>query len=326
MRKKITILIPTYSKDAGILEKALNSVLWADEILIADSSKTEQGKAQIKKIAQKFHASYIYREYKYSADFKNWAIPQAKYEWILLLDSDEVVTEKLAAKIKNLLGSREIEKYDGFGIARKHFFFGKFLKHGGRYPLYNVRFFRRSFRYEDRDVHAHIVLKKERMGLILPQAGDILHYSDCDFSDFFERFDRYSTYQANYMQKIANKGLNVNWKEFLVNFIYFKAVIKDVWFFIPGTSFFRFFWMYFIKFGFLDGREGFIIATLYAMQDYVSKTKFYFLQEKKRCAFRNRFQLCAISLISKVLKQKDYFMDSYNRNLNFNGGLKNFNK
>lgn len=317
MKSKLTVLIPTYSKDIDILRRALNSVLWADEILIADSSKTEAGKKRMKEIANEFRANYIFREYRYSADFKNWAIPQAKNEWILLLDSDEVVTKKLTKKIKQILNSKEIVNYDGFGIARKHFFFGKFLKHGGRYPLYNVRLFRKNFYYEDRDVHAHIVLKKERMGTILPKDGDILHYSDCDFSDFFERFDRYSTYQANYMKKIASRGLRVDCKEFFINFIYFKSVIKDIWFFVPGSSLMRFFWMYFFRLGFLDGKGGLMIATLYSLQDYVSKTKYFYLKGSKRNVLRNKLQSWAISLISKSLVQKEYFVESYNRNLSF---------
>lgn len=317
MKKKLTVLIPTYSKDIDFLRQALKSVLWADEILIADSSENEVGRRQVRELADEFQASYISREYNYSADFKNWAIPQARNEWVLLLDSDEVVTKKLTRKIKQMLNSEEVDNYDGFGIARKHFFFGRFLKYGGRYPLYNIRLFRKSFRYEDRDVHAHIVLKKERMGKISPKDGDILHYSDCDFSDFFERFDRYSTYQANYMKKIASKGLQVDRKEFFVNSIYFKSVIKDIWFFIPGSSFLRFFWMYFVRLGFLDGREGLMIATLYSLQDYVSKTKYFYLKGSKRNVLRNKLQSWAISLISQALIQKEYFVESYSRNLNF---------
>ena len=197
-RNNLTVIIPTKKEDLDVLESAISSVLWVDEILIIDSSFSEE----ISKMAKKYNAHYLSHEYVYSAKQKNWAIPQAKNEWVLLLDSDELVTDKLKKEIIRLLNSREIDNYDGFGIARKHFFFGKFLRWGGRYPLYNVRLFKKSCCYEDRDVHAHIILDKKRVKNIQPKKGDILHFSDRTFPQFFERFDRYSTYQANYLKKV----------------------------------------------------------------------------------------------------------------------------
>ncbi|MFO7807075.1 MAG: glycosyltransferase family 2 protein, partial [Candidatus Moraniibacteriota bacterium] len=248
-KKKLSVIIPTMEKDADLLEGAIGSVDWADEVLVVDSSFS----SKIKKIADWWNVRYLAHEYVYSAKQKNWAIPQVENEWILLLDSDEVVTNELKETIQEMLSSKEIEDFDGYGIARKHFFFGKFLRWGGRYPLYNVRLFKRSCRYEDRDVHAHIILEKERVKNIDPQNGDILHFSDRDFEQFFERFNRYSDYQAQYMMKIARNGVRVNWISFFTNFYYFKAVIKDIWFFIPFTPFLRFLWMYVFRLGFLDG-------------------------------------------------------------------------
>lgn len=301
-RRKISVIIPTRRKDIEIARGALTSVVWADEIIVADSSVTKHDRNKVEKVAKEFNAKFIHRNYRYSANFKNWAIPQVKHKWVLLVDSDEIVTEKLQKAILNLLSTGEIEQYDGFGIARKHFFFGNFLRFGGRYPLYNVRLFRRKCRYEDRDVHAHIVLKKEKMGIIKPKQGDMLHFSDRNFTQFFERFDRYTTYQANYMKKTADKGLIVNPKEFVTNFIYFKSVIKDVWFFVPTTAMLRFLWMYVIRLGFLDGRYGLTIAMLYGFQDYVSKTKYYHLEQKQktvRVRLQNVFVRNFISIAPK---------------------------
>ncbi len=320
--RKITALLPTRSRDFVLLKKAVASVNWADEILIADSSKNQVGADKIKNFAQKIGAKYIYREYKYSADFKNWAIPQAKYDWILLLDSDEVVTEKLKLHIQRLLKSRQLKNYDGFGIARKHFFFGKFLKHGGRYPLYNVRLFRKKCRYEDRNVHAHIIIDKKRLLNINPRYGDILHYSDRDFDQFFERFNRYSDYQAQYILKMSQKKLSIDWWQFFTNFLYFKATVKDVWFFIPGHSLWRFVWMYILKFGFLDGRAGLNIAVLYAFQDFVSKTKYYHLVGK-RARLRTNYQNILIYLIATLFNNRSQFIEEYQNLFFLNKGKVN---
>lgn len=315
-QEKLSVIIPTKEDDLDILEGAINSVKWADEILIVDSSFS----AKIRKLAKEYRANYLEHEYVYSAKQKNWAIPQAKNNWILLLDSDEIVTEKLKRTIRKILSSEKAEKFKGFGIARKHFFFGKFLRWGGRYPLYNIRLFKRSCRYEDRDVHAHIILDKKEIAKIHPKQGDILHFSDRNFTQFFERFDRYSTYQANYIKKIANSNIKIDWLKFFTNFYYFKAIIKDIWFFVPMTSFLRFFYMYVIKLGFLDGREGLLIATLYGFQDYVSKTKYQILNRREagsRIKFQDNF-IRRIAGFSGIHPQGEIFVRNYQEKIILN--------
>ncbi len=271
--RKITVIIPTYNVE-DLIAGAIESVLWADEIFVVDSFSTDK----TVEIAKKYGARVVQHKYIYSAKQKNWAIPQAKNEWILLLDSDEIVTDELKNTINNLLASDEIDNYDGFEIARKHFFLGKFLRWGGRYPLYNIRLFRRSCRYEDRNVHAHIILAKSKMKKI---KGDILHYSDRSLDQFFEKFNRYSTWHANYMLRIYENGMTkIKWATFFTNPFYAKAIIKDLWTFIPFTPFIRFVYMYIVRFGFLDGRYGFMIAFFYAFEDYVAKTKYLEMRKK----------------------------------------------
>lgn len=273
MEQKVTVIIPAYNVER-LIAQAIESVLWADEIFVVDSFSTDNTRA----IARSYGARVVTHEYIYSAKQKNWAIPQAKNDWILLLDSDEVVTEKLRDNIKALLARDDIARYDGFGIARRHFFLGKFLRWGGRYPLYNIRLFRKTCRYEDRNVHAHIILEKKRMKNI---AGDILHYSDRSLEQFFEKFNRYSTWQAQYMLQIYENGMKkIAWKRFATNPYYAKAIVKDLWTFIPFTPLIRFVYMYIVRLGFLDGRYGLMIAFFYAFEDYVAKTKYLEMREK----------------------------------------------
>ncbi len=307
-REKLSVIIPTYNVE-DLIAQAIRSVQWADEIFVVDSFSTDK----TVEIAKKMGARVVQHEYIYSAKQKNWAIPQAKYDWILLLDSDEVVTPELRKTFEKLLNNpKELQKYDGFGIARKHYFFGKFLRWGGRYPLYNIRLFRKTCRYEDRDVHAHIVLPKERIKNI---PGDILHYSDRTLEQFFEKFNRYSTYQANYMLKVHQQGLKgFNWKESL-NPFYIKAYLKDIWQFLPFTPTLRFLYMYIFRLGFLDGRYGFMIALLYAFQDYVSRTKYLELTGKKPTLrlLIQRKMLARVHRIKSI--EKNGLKRKYNSNL-----------
>ena len=103
--KQITAIIPTFNEEDNIA-KAISSVDFVDEILVVDSFS----KDKTTEIAASMGAKIIQREYEYSASQKNWAIPQAKYEWILLLDADEIISDQLKKrnskpskiKIKNL--------------------------------------------------------------------------------------------------------------------------------------------------------------------------------------------------------------------------------
>lgn len=289
-KRNITILIPTYNV-GGIIERCIKSALWADEVFVVDSFSTDN----TVDIAKGMGARVVQHEYIYSAKQKNWAIPQANNEWVMVLDSDEVITDELRKEIESLLETGEIEKYDGFAIPRPHYFLGKWLRWGGRYPLYNIRLFRRECRYEDRDVHAHIILPNNKVKEL---KGDMLHYSDPDLSHFFSKFNRYTTYQANYMMKFAQgeKRIEFDFKKVFSYFSYMKSFIKDLWYFLPGASVMRFIYMYFLRLGFLDGKHGFLIALLYGFQDYVCKTKFLELM-KKNPKFRHSAQRIFISLI-----------------------------
>ncbi len=313
-RKKITVIIPTYNVEE-LIAQAIESVLWADEIMVVDSFSTDRTVA----IAREYGARILQHEYVYSAKQKNWAIPQAQNEWILLLDSDEVVTRELQKNILNLLSGTEINQYDGFAIARKHYFLGKFLRWGGRYPLYNIRLFRRTCRYEDRNVHAHIILPKEKMKNI---KGDILHYSDRSLDQFFAKFNRYSTWQANYMLRVYKNGMTkINWTNFFTNPFYAKAIIKDLWTFIPFTPFIRFVYMYFLRLGFLDGRYGFMIAFFYAFEDYVAKTKYLEMREKSP-----RLRLALQRYVARgCANLKGIAGNDFSKNINEDFSLKNTN-
>jgi len=276
-RKKITVLVPTYNVEKTIA-RCLKSAAWADEILVVDGSIDGPSADRTLAVARSLGARVLKHKYVYSAYQKNWAIPRARYDWILLLDSDEVVTAALREEILKLLKSEDLKNYDGFAVPRRHYFLGRWLRYGGRYPLYNIRLFRKTCRYEDRDVHAHIILPKDRVKKL---TGDILHYSDPTLTHFFEKFNRYTSYQANYMLKWKNGEKKIEWRKLFTYYIYAKSLVKDVWYFLPLAPVSRFFYMYVLRLGFLDGRHGFLIAMLYAFQDYVAKTKYLEMSGKK---------------------------------------------
>ena len=264
--EKLTALIPIYNEE-GLIKDCLESIKWADEILIIDSGSTDK----TIEICKKYTARILTRKYNYYADQVNWGIDKVKYNWVLLLDADERVMPELQKEIQNLLKRpQEMNNYKGYKVARRHYFLGKWLRCGGRYPLYNIRLFKKSYRFEDRMVHPHIIFKKLDTGRL---KNDIIHLSDPSLERYFEKFNKYTTYEAQEMYKNLSHKKKIDWCNFFTNSLIFKSVIKRFWIRLPGSSFLRFFYMYFLRLGFLDGREGFIVARLYAFSDYVSKIK-----------------------------------------------------
>jgi glycosyltransferase involved in cell wall biosynthesis len=270
--EKLTVLIPVYNEEK-LIKNCLESVKWADEILIIDSGSTDK----TLDIVRNYTNNILKRSYTYSAEVKNWAIPKATFKWIFAIDADERATPELQKEIKNLLKNpREINKYKGYLIARRHYFLGRWLRYGGRYPLYNIRLFQKSCRFEDRKVHAYIILDKKEVGCL---QNDIIHFSDRSMKQYLEKFNRYTTYEAEEIYKNIYNKKKIYWYGFFTNSLVFKSVIKRFWIRLPGSPFLRFFYMYILKLGFLDGREGFMIARFYAFSDYVSKIK---LKQLKR--------------------------------------------
>ncbi len=296
-QNKITVLVPAFNVEKTI-KRCLKSAAWADEILVVDGSATGSSTDKTAAIARSMGAQVIKHKYAYSAAQKNWAIPRAKHDWVFLLDSDEVITAELREEIIKLLKSPALNNYDGYAIARRHYFLGKWLRWGGRYPLYNIRLFRKTCRYEDRDVHAHIILPKDKVKKL---KHDMIHYSDPTLNHFFSKFNRYTAYQANYMMKWKRGEKKIEWKKLFTHYIYGKSLVKDIWYFLPLAPISRFVYMYFLRLGFLDGYYGFLIAMLYSFQDYVSKTKY--LELKGR---RPGFRFMAQKLFIKKIVPEGY--------------------
>jgi glycosyltransferase involved in cell wall biosynthesis len=151
-RPPITALIPT-GNSADVIRDCIESVRWADEILVCDSFSTD-GTLEI---CREYGCRIIQHPYINSATQKNWAIPQATHPWILLIDTDERVTPALRDEIERTL--RDPGDRRGFRIPRFNLAWGQPLRHGGYAPDYQLRLFGRDHaRYQERQVHAHMVV------------------------------------------------------------------------------------------------------------------------------------------------------------------------
>jgi glycosyltransferase involved in cell wall biosynthesis len=231
---KLSVLLPTFNEESRIID-CLESVKWADEILVVDSFSTDQ----TLDIVKRYGARIIQHEYLNSAKQKNWAIPQCSHEWVLQIDADERLEPILQDEIQSLLEqpSPEIE---GYIINFKHHVLGQWVRHAGLYPEYHLRLFRRDLgRFQDREVDAHVIVPGKTMNL----SGHILHLGVESISQRLHPMDRYTRYEADERQK---QGRRYTW---------FNILMRPVA---------AFFYSYFYKLGFLDGVRGLILSVLKA--------------------------------------------------------------
>lgn len=235
MKQPLSVIITTFNEEENV-GRALASVAWADDILVVDSFSTDETVA----IAESCGARVLQRAYEGPTDQKNWAIPQAQHEWILLLDADEEVTEALHTEVEQWL-MKDTIPFDAAWIGRNNFFFGQPIRYSGWQNDRVVRFFHRDkARYEEVQVHEEIdttelevVQLKERLN----------HYTYRDLDHFLDKMRRYATWSA---QDHAARTPKVT---------LFHLWIKPV---------FRFFKHYIAKQGFRDGQAGFIVSVIMA--------------------------------------------------------------
>jgi len=245
----LSIIIPTYN-EAENLRILLPLLHWADEILIVDSFSTD---ATID-VAKSFGAKVLQRQYDGPAYQKNWAIPQAKNEWILLFDADERPTPELLQEIAAVLGVPNVA-FVAYWIHRKNFFMGKEIRFSGWQNDAVIRLFKRDFcRYTETQVHEEIVAD----GKVDRLKNSMLHYTYRSMSHFLAKIERYAAWSA---QDYATKTGKITW---------FHLYIKPA---------FRFFKHYLLKQGFRDGKEGLIISKVMAWSVFL---RYVMLMEVRR--------------------------------------------
>lgn len=238
----LSVTIITLNEERN-LRPCLESVRFADEIIVVDSGSRDLTQS----IAKEFKAQVFQEPWKGFAGQKNSAQDRAKGPWILNIDADERVTEDLRLEIQRVLQSDPPEK--GFRVARKNFFCGQWIRHGGWYPNYQTRFYRKDAgRFAAREVHEQV----EVNGPVGTLNSPLEHYTYHSISDYFKRMDRYSDLSA---RQYLKEGRRIGW----------PAIVARSWF--------TFFQMWILKRGCLDGVNGLLLAVLYSQYTFIKYAK-----------------------------------------------------
>jgi glycosyltransferase involved in cell wall biosynthesis len=236
MALPLSIVITTFN-EADHIERALRSVSWADEWVVVDSFSTDDTVAK----ARALGATVLQRAYQGPADQKNWAIPQVKYEWVLLLDADEEVSPALAQEIQELLALPDGPPQEAYWIPRRNYFMGQEVRYSGWQGDKVVRFFQRDrARYNEQQVHEEIITDGLRVGRL---GGYLDHYTFRSLDHFLDKTRRYARWSA---QDHAARTPRIT---------YFHLWLKPL---------FRFFKHFVLQQGFRDGKVGFVISVVMA--------------------------------------------------------------
>jgi glycosyltransferase involved in cell wall biosynthesis len=191
---KISATIITFN-EAENIRAACESVAWADEIVVVDSRSTDD----TREIAEACGARVIKRDWPGFARQKQFAALEATHDWVFSLDADERVSDELRESVFDLRERMEDELADGYRIARRSFYMGRWIRGGGWYPDYQLRLYKRT-RGHWEGAHIHESVRMRTGARVEQLAGELLHYSVRDAAHHHRMIgERYAPLAARQM-------------------------------------------------------------------------------------------------------------------------------
>jgi glycosyltransferase involved in cell wall biosynthesis len=247
MKEKLTVIIPCKNERKNIAACIASARQVADEVIVADSGSTDGTLEIVRRLGG---CRVIEREYVNSGNFKNWAIPQAAYPWVLIVDADERVSEPLAEEINELLTLGP--PHDGFHVYRTNYFLGHRIRHTGWGRDKVLRFFRRTLgRYDGESDHAEVVIATRNVGHL---KGRLDHFSYWSYDQYFHKFHRYTLQGAQNYHAAGRRAR------------YLRMLLA------PPL---RFLHCYIVRLGFLDGMAGLQLSALVGMSSFVKQCRLW---------------------------------------------------
>ncbi len=254
MRKISSIIIAKNEADniARCLESQQNCI---DEIILLIDSETTDN---TKEIAEQFdNVKVEVTQWKGYSQTKQFAVAKTSNDWIFWIDADEEITPELH---KELIEWKKSERKDcaAYKVARRAFFLGRWIKHSGWYPGRVTRLFNKnSAHFNENQVHEGLEVRGEICNL----KNDLIHYTDPDIEHYYDKFNRYTTLAAEEMSASGK-----------------TAALSD----LIIRPIFLFFKMYILKKGFLDGKEGFMLAVFSSNYVFTKYAKLFEINKKSR--------------------------------------------
>lgn len=247
--KKITALAITFNEEENV-KRYVESLSFADEIIFVDSLSTDK----TVELAKELGVTVIERKFINFSEQRNYAISQAKNDWIVFFDLDEIITKELEEEIKYKINNPSSKV--AFFVKRHFFFMGKHIRFGGWQNDKAIRLFNKNFcQYNGNLVHEEV---KAKGGIGVLKNG-LNHYSYKNFDNYNDKLNLYSNLQA---ENLYNKKVKPNPYHLI---------------FRPS---YRFLWQYIFRLGILDGKEGFILAYVHSFSVFKRYLQLWMMYRK----------------------------------------------
>lgn len=259
----ISVLLLTLDEEAN-LPACLAAVGWCDDVVVLDSFSRDATVAT----AERLGARVYQRAFDTFAGQRNHALDQIdfKHDWILHLDADESVTSALHAEMVREIATG---RYDAYRIPSKMMFMGRWLKHSGLYPSYQVRLgHRQRFRFKQVGHGQREDLPLERLGTL---RKPYWHYSfSKGLTDWFDRHNRYASAEAAETIRLSDAREGLDWLGlWSADPLRRRRALKVLASRAPFRPSLRFVYMYLLRRGFLDGHAGLTYCRLLSLYEYL---------------------------------------------------------
>lgn len=248
---KISAVIITYNEEMFI-NKCLASIEGlVDEIIVVDSFSVDS----TEEICKKYNARFIKHKFEGYRDQKNFALQFASYKNILSLDADEALSNELR---ESILIIKDNWEYNGYYVNRRNYYCGQWIRHSHWYPDKQLRLFNSdSGKWGDLNLHERFKMSNgDKVGTL---KGDLVHWPYSTYQEHVDKMHKFSLIAAEEFHKAGKKAT------------IFTPYIHLIWGFLRT---------YIIKLGFLDGRNGFLICSLYASATFKKYNNLRFLIKK----------------------------------------------
>lgn len=239
---KISVVILTYN-EAEMVENAIRTAYFADEILVIDSFSNDN----TVEIVSKYTSNIFYKKFEDFSSQKNFALTKASHDWIYMLDADEVISEKLQAEVLQTIQNTP-QNIVAYKVKYAQFFMNRFFKYGTSGNDKIVRLMNKNYVEHIGLAHEKLILKGECGEL----KNIVYHYTYREFSHFIKKIDKTAWLKAKELNK---KGVKPN---------FFHFIFKP---------FYRFFYQYILRLGFLDGVPGLASAVINSYGVYTRYVK-----------------------------------------------------
>ncbi len=252
---KISAVINTLNEEKKISRCLASLKGFVNEIVVVDMMSSDR----TVDIAKKFGAKvFKHKRIGYVEPARNFAISKAKYDWVVILDADEELSDGLKKYIKNEIKNPQADYYR---IPRKNIIFGKWMKHSGWWPDYNIRFFKKGFVSWNEVIHSIPMTTGRGLDVPSSQENSIKHRHYSSVEEYITRMNKYTTIQAKNLNK---KGIEFRWRDVLIR---------------PASEFLR---RYFAEEGYKDGLHGLTLSLLQVLSELVVYTKLWQKQKFRK--------------------------------------------